>query len=137
MRRCWRSTSGASSRTATPFGLLKDPLVVDWSDMSTRLQRTDAASNLGPLLATMPVGGQVLVVNPTTWGGGEDTRELRRPRRGRSHRCQPNRAQRPAAPTRDHRGRAKILGPALSDGSQPLREDQFRGFTKYKGSAGI
>ena len=62
---------GSKFRYATPFGLLKDPLVVDWSDMSTRLQRTDAASNLGPLLATMPVGGQVLVVNPTTWGGGE------------------------------------------------------------------
>lgn len=62
---------GGKFRYATPFGLLKDPLVVDWSDMSTRLQRTDAASNLGPLLATMPVGGQVLVVNPTTWGGGE------------------------------------------------------------------
>jgi mannosyltransferase len=62
---------GSKFRYATPFGLLKDPLVVDWSDMSTRLQRTDAASNLGPLLAAMPAGGQVLVVNPTTWGGGE------------------------------------------------------------------
>ena len=62
---------GARFRYATPFGLLKDPLVVDWSDISTRLQGTDAASNLAPLLAALPVGGQVLVVNPTTWGGGE------------------------------------------------------------------
>jgi mannosyltransferase len=62
---------GAGFRYATPFGLMKDPLVVNWSDISTRLRGTDAANNLGPLLAALPVGGQVLVVNPTTWGGGE------------------------------------------------------------------
>ena len=62
---------GERYRYATPFGLLKDPLVVDWSDISRRLQGADAATNLAPLLSKLPVGGQVLVVNPTSWGSGE------------------------------------------------------------------
>jgi mannosyltransferase len=62
---------GERYRYATPFGLLKDPLVVDWSDISRRLQGADAATNLAPLLSKLPVGGQVLVVNPTSWGGSE------------------------------------------------------------------
>jgi mannosyltransferase len=62
---------GPGFRYATPFGLLKDPLVVDWSDLSRRLKDSSAASDLGPLLSALPVGGQVLVVNPTTWDRGE------------------------------------------------------------------
>lgn len=62
---------GDKFRYATPFGLLADPLVVNWSDISTRLQGINAASDLAPLLAALPVGGQVLLVNPTSWGGGE------------------------------------------------------------------
>jgi mannosyltransferase len=62
---------GSGFRYATPFGLLKDPLVVDWSDLSRRLKDSSAASDLAPLLAALPVGGQVVVVNPTTWDRGE------------------------------------------------------------------
>ncbi|MGA3218343.1 MAG: glycosyltransferase family 39 protein [Acidimicrobiales bacterium] len=59
---------------ATPFGLVTDPMVVNWSDLAARLQHTNAASNLGLLLGALPVGAQVLVVNPTSWGGGETPR---------------------------------------------------------------
>jgi mannosyltransferase len=62
---------GSQFRYATPFGLLKDPLVVDWSDISRRLKDSSAASDLGPLLAGLPVGGQIVVVNPTSWDRGE------------------------------------------------------------------
>ena len=50
---------------------MKDPLVVDWSDLSRRLKDSSAASDLGPLPSALPVGGQVLVANPTTWDRGE------------------------------------------------------------------
>ena len=59
---------------ATPFGLVSDPMVVNWSDLAARLQHTNAASNLGLVLSALPVGAQVLVVNPTSWGGGETPR---------------------------------------------------------------
>lgn len=62
---------GSRFRYATPFGLLKDPLVVDWSDLSKRLKDSSAASDLAPLLAALPVGGEVVVVNPTSWDRGE------------------------------------------------------------------
>jgi mannosyltransferase len=62
---------GDRFRYATPFGMLSDPLVVNWSDISARLRSTDAATDLRPLLQALPVGGQVLLVNPTSWGGGE------------------------------------------------------------------
>ena len=32
---------------------------------------SSAASDLAPLLAALPAGGQVMVVNPTTWDRGE------------------------------------------------------------------
>jgi hypothetical protein len=62
---------GRAFQYATPFGLMKDPLVVDWSNLSSRLKDSSAASDLAPLLAALPAGGQVLVVNPTTWDRGE------------------------------------------------------------------
>jgi mannosyltransferase len=62
---------GNQFRYATPFGLLSNPLVVDWSNIAARLKGINAASNLEPLLRALPVGGQVLLVNPTSWGGGE------------------------------------------------------------------
>jgi hypothetical protein len=62
---------GKDYRYATPFGLLSNPLVVDWSDLATRLQGINAASDLAPLLRAAPRGGQILLVNPTTWGGEE------------------------------------------------------------------
>lgn len=62
---------GPGYRYATPLGLLKDPLVVNWSNLPTRLQSTVAAKNLSLLIDALPPGGQVVIVNPTTWGGGE------------------------------------------------------------------
>ncbi|MGD0808217.1 MAG: glycosyltransferase family 39 protein [Acidimicrobiales bacterium] len=62
---------GDRYRYATPFGMVPDPLVVDWSNISARLRHADAASNLRPLLGALPIGGQVLLVNPNSWGGGE------------------------------------------------------------------
>lgn len=62
---------GDGFRYATPFGRLADPLVVNWSDISARLRHADAATNLRLLLQALPIGGQVLLVNPTSWGGGE------------------------------------------------------------------
>jgi len=56
---------------ASPFGRLSDPLVVDWSDLPTRLHSINAYTQLGHLLAKVRVGGQVLLVNPTSWGGSE------------------------------------------------------------------
>ena len=65
---------GGKYHYATPFGLVTDPMVVNWSNLAARLQHTNAAWNLGPLLSALPVGAQVLVVNPTSWGGGETPR---------------------------------------------------------------
>jgi hypothetical protein len=62
---------GKRFRYATPFGLLSDPLVVNWSNISARLRDANAEKNLRPLLDALPIGGQVLLVNPTSWGGGE------------------------------------------------------------------
>jgi hypothetical protein len=62
---------GDRYRYATPFGRLADPLVVNWSNISARLRHADAATNLRRLLQALPIGGQVLLVNPTSWGGGE------------------------------------------------------------------
>jgi len=60
---------GKGYRYATPLGLLRHPLVVNWSNLPKRLHGVSAASNLAPLLAALPLGGEVLVFNPTTWGG--------------------------------------------------------------------
>ncbi len=62
---------GPGYRYASPLGLLRDPLVVNWTDLPTRLQAVSAQSNLEPLLNSLPAGGQVLMVNPTAWGGQE------------------------------------------------------------------
>lgn len=70
---------GKGYRYATAFGLLHDPLVVNWSDLPTRLQRINAASDLAPLLKTVPRGGEVLLVNPTSWGGPETPLRYRGP----------------------------------------------------------
>ncbi|MGH9106061.1 MAG: glycosyltransferase family 39 protein [Acidimicrobiales bacterium] len=70
---------GKGYRYATPLGLLRDPLVVDWSDLTARLHRRNAGSALAPLLATVPEGGQVLLVNPTAWGGPSTPERYRAP----------------------------------------------------------
>ncbi len=65
---------GDKYRYATPFGLLTDPMVVNWSNLPARLPHINAYSELRPLLDALPLGAQVLVVNPTSWGGGETPR---------------------------------------------------------------
>ena len=62
---------GKEFRYATPLGLVAQPLVVDWSDLPTRLQGINAASNLAPLLTALPAGAHVLLINPTSWSRGE------------------------------------------------------------------
>jgi mannosyltransferase len=56
---------------ATPLGRLADPLVVNWSNLPTRLQSINAASNLAPLLDALPRGHHVLLVDPTSWDRAE------------------------------------------------------------------
>ncbi|MGC8627903.1 MAG: glycosyltransferase family 39 protein [Acidimicrobiales bacterium] len=56
---------------ANPLGVLKDPLIVDWSNLPTRLQSINAASDLTPLLDKLPVGRHVLLVDPASWDRGE------------------------------------------------------------------
>jgi mannosyltransferase len=51
-------------RYATEFGLQKDVGVADWVDALSRLKATTPAKNLYPLLATVPVGGHVLLMRP-------------------------------------------------------------------------
>jgi mannosyltransferase len=70
---------GKGYRYATPFGRLSDPLVVNWSDLPTRLQGINPQTQLDKVLATVPVGGQVLLVNPTSWGGSETPERYRGP----------------------------------------------------------
>jgi mannosyltransferase len=49
---------------ATPLGVVADPTVVDWRNLIRRLQVAEPCATLGPVLAALPNGAQVLVVNP-------------------------------------------------------------------------
>jgi mannosyltransferase len=51
-------------RYATEFGFVKDPGVADWVDALDRLKATTPSKNLTPVLATVPVGGHVLLMRP-------------------------------------------------------------------------
>ncbi len=51
-------------RYATEFGLQKDVGVANWVDALSRLKATTPAKDLYPLLATVPVGGHVLLLRP-------------------------------------------------------------------------
>jgi mannosyltransferase len=62
---------GSGYRYATPLGLLQDPMVVNWSNLSTRLHSDIASRTLSELMSSLLPGTQVVLVNPTTWGGGE------------------------------------------------------------------
>jgi hypothetical protein len=53
---------------ANAFGRLSDPLVVNWANLPTRLLGINATADLLPLIKAVPAGGQVLLVNPTSWG---------------------------------------------------------------------
>jgi mannosyltransferase len=53
----------AGLRYASPLGAVRDPRVVDWRDAVSRLQRA-SARRLEPLVAAVPRGGHVLLVDP-------------------------------------------------------------------------
>jgi len=55
-------------RFATEFGLVKDPGVADWIDALDRLKAATPSRNLTPVLATVPVGGHVLLMRPVVGG---------------------------------------------------------------------
>lgn len=55
-------------RYATPLGVVSDPRVVDWQHLPTRLQAAEPTVTLAAVLASLPVGGHVVVINPTTFG---------------------------------------------------------------------
>lgn len=57
-------------RFATVFGEARDPGVVDWRDGVPRLERTNVAADLEPILRGMPVGGHLLLVRPIFWDDG-------------------------------------------------------------------
>lgn len=52
---------------ATPFGVQRDLGVTDWRDGAAHFDRTGVDTQLLPLLKRIPVGGQVLLVNPIVY----------------------------------------------------------------------
>lgn len=59
----------AGLRYATPLGVVSDPRVIDWKHLPTRLQAAVPTRTLAAVLASVPVGGHVLVINPVTFAG--------------------------------------------------------------------
>lgn len=55
---------GPDQRWATTLGPVKDPRVFDWRDAVTRLRNARAKPTLDALLATVPRGGEFVVVSP-------------------------------------------------------------------------
>jgi mannosyltransferase len=51
-------------RYATPLGPVADPEVMDWRDALVRLETTEPADALVPLLDSLPPGGRILLVAP-------------------------------------------------------------------------
>jgi mannosyltransferase len=58
----------AGMRYATEFGFTKDPGVADWIDALDRLKAATPSKNLAPVLASVPVGGHVLLMRPVIGG---------------------------------------------------------------------
>lgn len=54
-------------RYGTPLGPVADPNVVDWVNLTSRLAQANPQATLARLLASLPVGGRVLIVDPTNW----------------------------------------------------------------------
>ncbi len=50
-------------RYATPLGVLQDPRVVNWDRLPTRLFNADPTTDLAAVLHSVPVGGELLLVN--------------------------------------------------------------------------
>jgi mannosyltransferase len=53
-------------RFGSPLGLTENDRVMDWTDGFDRLEEATPATNLTPLLDTLPRGGRVLIVHPVT-----------------------------------------------------------------------
>ena len=115
---------GDQFRYATPFGVLSDPLVVNWSDISTRLKGTNAASDLRPLLRALPIGGQVLLVNPTSWGGGETPEAYAGPVEAEAIAANAAVLEDPDLQEERDRAGTAVLQPALPHVGHLVREDQ-------------
>jgi mannosyltransferase len=56
-------------RYATPLGELPDPSVVNWDRLPSRLTAADPTTDLAGVLRSLPVGGQLLLIN--TLGPGD------------------------------------------------------------------
>ena len=117
---------GSGFRYATPFGQLKDPLVVDWSDLSKRLKDSSAASDLAPLLAALPLGGQVVVVNPTTWDTGETPEDYAGPVEAEAIAANQVVLDDPQLRAEVTEGVPRYSPTALPGAGQPLRENRRR-----------
>jgi hypothetical protein len=50
----------------SPLGLMENDRVMDWTDGFDRLEEATPATNLTPLLDSLPTGGRVLIVHPVT-----------------------------------------------------------------------
>jgi mannosyltransferase len=55
---------GAGYRWATTLGPTVDPHIFDWRDAVSRLRKTNARETLDSLIATVPPGGQFVVITP-------------------------------------------------------------------------
>ncbi len=55
-------------RWADPMGLTPDPRMLNWVDVVDRLRAADPKTTWDKIAATVPVGGQVLLVRPLTVG---------------------------------------------------------------------
>jgi hypothetical protein len=55
---------GPGYRWATTLGPMPDPLIFDWRDAVTRLRDTKERETIDSLLATVPPGGQFVVIAP-------------------------------------------------------------------------
>ena len=73
---------GSGFRYATPFGQLRDPLVVDWSDLSKRLKDSSAALRPGAASGGPSGWRPGRRREPDHVGHRRDPRRLRRARRG-------------------------------------------------------
>jgi len=59
---------------STPLGTTTDPGVVDWRDLVRRLAAADPRRTIAPLLAALPDGAHLFLVNPTEPVGRPGTR---------------------------------------------------------------
>jgi mannosyltransferase len=50
----------------SPLGLMENDRVMDWTDGFDRLEEATPATNLTPLLDSLPAGGRVLIIHPVT-----------------------------------------------------------------------